>query len=87
MEPSGEGHALHITFGVSEEMKHISTLFGDGVALNAFKKAGEDLFPQAAERHELESAAKEIEASPDSQVSQTFDNGANGAVKLTMKKL
>jgi hypothetical protein len=87
MEQVEGGHALHITFGVSERIQHLATAFGDEVALNAFKKAGEDLFPQAAERHELESAAKEIEASPDPQVSQTFDNGANGAVKLTMKKL
>ncbi|MDR2721099.1 MAG: hypothetical protein LBB15_02310 [Puniceicoccales bacterium] len=87
MEPAGdEGsnqYALHITFGVSEEIRNMATVFGDRVALNAFNKMANDLFPNLA-RGELEKAASEVERSLKSYAARTLPNGA---VKLTLTKL
>jgi hypothetical protein len=90
MESANDGNpnhfTLHITFGVSERIQHLATVFGDRVALNAFKKAGEDLFPDVAEG-ELGREAKAVEASGNDHDFDSERNEKRGAVKLTMTKL
>jgi hypothetical protein len=98
MEQVEGGHALHIHFGVSEEIKNLATVFGNpddiesfNKAAGAFKKAGDDLFKlskveldSGKPQPDLRAEAKAIEDSPNPQASKTF---SRGAIRLTMKKI
>jgi hypothetical protein len=68
MEPSGNGYALHIHFGVSENVKNLATVFGDKDVIQAFDKAAKDLFELTAEekaagiKTNLGEGAKQVES-------------------------
>ncbi|MDR0740943.1 MAG: hypothetical protein LBF34_04525 [Puniceicoccales bacterium] len=88
MEQSGDGYALHINFGVSENIKNLAVAFNGADVVGAFDKAAGDLFKLS--KKELDSgkpqpnlgvAAKAVEGS---EIPQTFERGA---VKLTMTPL
>ncbi|MDR2371564.1 MAG: hypothetical protein LBD60_00220 [Puniceicoccales bacterium] len=83
MEQVEGGHALHIRFGVSEDIRILAGLFGNGDEVKAFNKAGEDLFPDVP-KGELGKAASEVEKSLKPYAARTL---SSGAVKLTLTKL
>jgi hypothetical protein len=82
MEEVNGGHALHITFGVSENIKNLAAAFGGGDAVDAFDKVAKDLFPEShVPKGELGRTASTIERNGGER---TFERGA---VKLTMTPL
>jgi hypothetical protein len=76
-------YALHIDFGVSEEIKHLATIFNKGEEVGAFNKAAGDLFKDVVSvpEGELGRAATAIESGGGER---TFEQGG---LKLTMRKL
>ncbi|MDR2720932.1 MAG: hypothetical protein LBB15_01420 [Puniceicoccales bacterium] len=88
MESVDGGHALHIHFGVSENIRNLATAFGGADVVDAFNKAAGDLFTLSRQeinsgkiQPDLKAEASAVES--DGQ-ERTFERGA---IKLTMTKL
>jgi hypothetical protein len=100
MEPAGDGDlkhfTLHLYFGVSQEIRELAVVVGNGDEIRAFKKMVDDL-PFQPTGAELAAAEKEGEKPPrvtdlgqrareaEAGRPQTLTTG--GAVKITLTKL
>jgi hypothetical protein len=95
MEPADDGDpkhfALHINFGVSENIKNLAVAFNDSDAVVAFDKAAKDLFKLSKEetdsgkpQPDLKAVASAVEESTTPNEARTFERGA---IRLTMQRL
>ncbi|MDR1173520.1 MAG: hypothetical protein LBK24_01860, partial [Puniceicoccales bacterium] len=89
IEPSGDGYALHINFGVSKNIKNLAAAFGNEDVVGAFTKLVKDLpfLPTDAEREVGERVTDLGERAKEAEQGTPQELTTGGAVKLTMKKL